>query len=46
MFGASLVSQAKVSSFQIYGKAVGAKNVREAKVKCGWFGGCLKQEID
>nr|GEW10311.1 poly(ADP-ribose) polymerase, catalytic domain-containing protein [Tanacetum cinerariifolium] len=27
-----LVSQAKVSSFQIYAKAVGAKNVREAKI--------------
>nr|GEX01916.1 probable inactive poly [ADP-ribose] polymerase SRO5 [Tanacetum cinerariifolium] len=31
MFGASLVSQAKVSSFQIYAKAVGAKNGGEAK---------------
>nr|GEZ16546.1 probable inactive poly [ADP-ribose] polymerase SRO5 [Tanacetum cinerariifolium] len=46
MFGLSLVSQAKVRSFQIYAKAVGAKNGREAKVKCGWFGGCSKQEID
>nr|GEY98863.1 RNA-directed DNA polymerase, eukaryota [Tanacetum cinerariifolium] len=46
MFGSSLVSQAKMSSFRIYVKAVGAKNGREDKVKCGWFGGCLKQEID
>nr|GEV87970.1 probable inactive poly [ADP-ribose] polymerase SRO5 isoform X2 [Tanacetum cinerariifolium] len=46
MFGTSLVSQAKVSSFQIYAKAVGVKNGREAKVKYGWFGGCSKQEID
>nr|GFC47799.1 probable inactive poly [ADP-ribose] polymerase SRO5 [Tanacetum cinerariifolium] len=36
MFGLSLVSQAKVRSFQIYAKAVGAKNGREAKVKCGF----------
>ncbi|GJX49601.1 hypothetical protein Tco_0276446 [Tanacetum coccineum] len=46
MFGASLVSQAKVSSFQIYAKAVGAKNGGEAKVKYGWFAGCSKEEID
>nr|GEV91705.1 probable inactive poly [ADP-ribose] polymerase SRO5 isoform X1 [Tanacetum cinerariifolium] len=46
MFGTSLVSQAKVSSFQIYAKAIGAKNGGEAKVKYGWFGGCSKQQID
>nr|GEW00948.1 probable inactive poly [ADP-ribose] polymerase SRO5 [Tanacetum cinerariifolium] len=46
MFGMSLVSQAKVISFQKYAKAVGVKNGGEAKVKYSWFGGCSKQEID
>ncbi|PWA60125.1 Poly(ADP-ribose) polymerase, catalytic domain-containing protein [Artemisia annua] len=46
MFNASVVTQAKVGSFQIYAKAVGAKNGGEANVKYGWFGGCSKEEID
>lgn len=46
MFNESLVKQAKVSAFQIYTKAVGAKNGGVTNVKYGWFGGCSKQEID
>ncbi|KAD4889005.1 hypothetical protein E3N88_21078 [Mikania micrantha] len=45
MFNASGITQAKVSSFQIFAKAVERRNGGDANIKYAWFG-ASKDEID
>ncbi|XP_076906355.1 putative inactive poly [ADP-ribose] polymerase SRO5 [Bidens hawaiensis] len=45
MFSASVIAQARVSSFQIFRKAVEKRNGGDANVKYAWFGGS-KDEIE
>ncbi|KAJ0755114.1 putative NAD(+) ADP-ribosyltransferase [Helianthus annuus] len=45
MFNATVISQARISSFQIFVKAVEKRNGGDANVKYAWFGGS-KDEIN
>ncbi|KAK9066477.1 hypothetical protein SSX86_013799 [Deinandra increscens subsp. villosa] len=45
LFNASAISQAKLSSFQIFSKAVERRNGGDAHIKYAWFG-ASKDEID